>query len=906
MLIGTNYNFNGNQLLNAVIHQGTGAPSSPQEGMMYTNTTAHTLNAYLNGSWVALSTSASSVGGGGTANQAAYWSALNVVSGVTVASGIVAHDNTGAIAAVTSTTPGAILVASATRPLFSNVTVTPNTTGFAIAGGSTTAKTLTISNTLTLAGTDSSTLNIGTGGTLGTAAYTAATAYEPALGNPGTNGFVLSSTTTGTRSWVANGFQNPMTTLGDTIYGAAAGAATRLAGPTVNGTYVLGEVVSASTSVAPAWINVNTIVAASVTNALTINNGGSGAASGATFTGASAVTISYNTVGATANVFTTLGDLVYGNVAVATRLAGPTVAGTYVLTESPAGTAVAPVWTLLNTLSASKASNLVGASLGVLYQSATDTTTALANPGAANRYLMSGAAAVPAWSTSTLVIGGNFSTASTFTVTAGAVSIANGLSTTGTFSSGGNFSTSSTFAVTGALSIGAAFTTSSAFTTTGAFTTSLTQGANLTLTLPAVATANMVYNAANPGAANQLAYAAATTPALSYITAPAALSVLTQSSNAAAPAWTTATGTGSPVMGTNPTISITTAGGLSLNYTPTNATDAVMKSYVDNIAIGLNDWKQSVHAATTANVTVASAAPNTLDGVTLAANDRILVKNQTLPAENGIYTVTTLGTGANGVWTRATDADTSAEVTTGMYLYVEEGTATNKGQYVLNTPGPITLGTTGLTFVRFNGGSALTAGNGINITGDTISLNVAASTTYTQYAIPYFPTTTTIGAIALPTVNNQVMLGLTAGAPFFSKLVLTPPATNATITITDTKTFAVSNSLTLAGADGKTINFGANSFTLSTAKDAVTYTISGTATSSASQVIPTKYTTTITGAGPHAVTHNIGTKDVTVSVYDNADNLVVCDVVTTSTTVVTLTWGFGAPGASTFRVVVTG
>lgn len=844
MLIGTNYNFNGNQLLNAVMHQATAAPSTPVEGMMYTNTTAHSLNVYLNGSWVALSTSASSIGGGGTANQAAYWSALNVASGITVTSGLLAHDNTGLPAAVTSTTPGAILVASATRPVFSNCTILPNTTGFGITGGSTTAKTLTVSNTLTLAGTDSSTLNIGAGGTLGTAAFTAATAYEPALGNPGTNGYVLSSTTGGVRSWVANGFQNPMTTLGDLLYGGASGVATRLAGSAINGTYVLTEIVVASAAVAPTWTNINTLTVA-------------------------------------------------------------------------------------------KATNLVGAAWGVPYQSAVDTTSFVAQPGAANRVFVSGANnAAPAWTGGTLTLPASGSLA----IPAFAVSFANAFAVTGAFSTSltatGNTTltlpaVSGTLATlagtealtnktingltvtstTGTLTIanGATLSIAGTLATTGAFFTSFSQSANLTLALPAVASATMIYNITNPAANNQLVYAATSGSGnVSYITAPAALSVLTQSSNAAAPAWTTATGTGSPVMGTDPTINISASNKLILNFTPSLGTDAVNKTYVDNIALGLNDWKQSVHVATTANVTLAGGAPNTLDGVTLVLNDRILVKNQSAPAENGIYYVSTLGTGANGTWTRATDADTSAEVTTGMYVYVEEGTL-GKGQWVLNTLAPITLGTTALTFVKFNGGATLIAGNGIDIAGDTLSVKVNGSTTYTQYALLYHDTTTSINRVALPGTANLALAGATAGAPYWSTLVITPTGgSNATLSIAAGKTLTVSNSLTFAGADGKTINFGSNSFTLVTAKDAVTYTISGTSGSSVTQTIPTKFTTTITGAGPHTVTHNIGTKDVSVFVYDNTDNLIMCDVVTTSTTVVTLTWGFGAPGASTYRVVVIG
>jgi phage-related tail fiber protein len=113
------------------------------------------------------------------------------------------------------------------------------------------------------------------------------------------------------------------------------------------------------------------------------------------------------------------------------------------------------------------------------------------------------------------------------------------------------------------------------------------------------------------------------------------------------------------------------------------------------------DYKASVRAATTANIaSLAGGAPNVLDGVTLVANDRILGKDQTTGSQNGIYVVTTLGTGVNGTWTRATDADGAGELTSGAIVAVEEGTANADSQWMLTTDGAITIGTTALTFVR--------------------------------------------------------------------------------------------------------------------------------------------------------------------------------------------------------------
>jgi len=172
----------------------------------------------------------------------------------------------------------------------------------------------------------------------------------------------------------------------------------------------------------------------------------------------------------------------------------------------------------------------------------------------------------------------------------------------------------------------------------------------------------------------------------------------------------------------------TLTGNLILNADPSSALGAATKQYVDGVAAGLT-YKAAVRAKTTgSNITLASAAPNTLDGVTLAANDRILVTDQTAPAENGIYYVSTLGTGANGVWTRSTDANTSAQVPGGTTAFVNEGTANADTAWTLITNNPITLGTTGLTFSQTSGLGQVVAGAGLTKTGNTLDVGTLATT----------------------------------------------------------------------------------------------------------------------------------------------------------------------------------
>jgi hypothetical protein len=151
---------------------------------------------------------------------------------------------------------------------------------------------------------------------------------------------------------------------------------------------------------------------------------------------------------------------------------------------------------------------------------------------------------------------------------------------------------------------------------------------------------------------------------------------------------------------------------------PISAQDAATKQYVDSVAQGL-DPKASCVAATTANITL--SAPQTIDGVAVVAGDRVLVKNQTLPQNNGIYIVNA------STWTRALDMDTWAEVPNA-FTFIEGGTTQADSGWVSTANAGGTLGTTPITFVQFSGAGTYTAGTGLTLTGGTFSITNTAVT----------------------------------------------------------------------------------------------------------------------------------------------------------------------------------
>ena len=151
--------------------------------------------------------------------------------------------------------------------------------------------------------------------------------------------------------------------------------------------------------------------------------------------------------------------------------------------------------------------------------------------------------------------------------------------------------------------------------------------------------------------------------------------------------------------------------------TPTADNHGATKGYVDSVAQGLT-WKESVRVATTANITLSGT--QTIDGISVVADDRVLVKQQSTRTENGIYLC------KSGSWVRADDMNAGDEFS-GAAVFVQEGTDNADTGYVCTNDGDVTVGTDNIDFTQFTGAGQLSGGDGIDITGSTISVNVDES-----------------------------------------------------------------------------------------------------------------------------------------------------------------------------------
>ena len=360
--------------------------------------------------------------------------------------------------------------------------------------------------------------------------------------------------------------------------------------------------------------------------------------------------------------------------------------------------------------------------------------------------------------------------------------------------------------------------------------------------------------------------------------------------------------------------------------TPSADLDVANKGYVDAARTGL-DVKASVKVATTEPITIASGleAGDVIDGYTLVAGDRVLVKNQSTASENGIYIAS-----ASGAASRATDADNNAEVTPGMFTFVENGTVNADSGWVLITDGTITVGTTGLSFSLFSVAGNILAGDGLSKTGDVLNVNVGTGIEIHSDALRIKSDAAGAGLGYTDGVLS-VNIGSTTGLEITSDNV--GIKLDAAIAGLETTTDGLKIKSNIAG-DGLTYTAGVlsrNTIDLGQGSDDTTGTLpvdqggtgattesgardslavggdTGTRTSSTpslarvtSQVIGNNSNTSI------AVTHNFNTRNVSVQVYDSATyDTVICDVVRTSVNVVTLSFSV-APDNGAYTVVITG
>ena len=213
---------------------------------------------------------------------------------------------------------------------------------------------------------------------------------------------------------------------------------------------------------------------------------------------------------------------------------------------------------------------------------------------------------------------------------------------------------------------------------------------------------------------------------------------------------------------------------------PSSAQDAATKAYVDSVANGL-DVKASAKYASTANVagtynngagtiTAGSNGALSIDGATPSADDRILLKDQTTATQNGLYKVTTVGSGSAAyVLTRTPDADAASEITGGAFVFVEAGTANADNGYVFTHNGTPTLGTTNITVEQFSGagqisaGAALTkTGNQLDVAVDDSTIEVSSDALQIKTTYPGQTSITTLGTIATGTWNATA-IGATKG-----------------------------------------------------------------------------------------------------------------------------------------------
>ena len=373
------------------------------------------------------------------------------------------------------------------------------------------------------------------------------------------------------------------------------------------------------------------------------------------------------------------------------------------------------------------------------------------------------------------------------------------------------------------------------------------------------------------------------------------------------------------------------ASGQAKIATPTDAAHIATKGYVDAARQGL-DVKQSVRVASTAPVAIASAleAGDVIDGVTLVAGDRVLLKDQTSASENGIYVAVSSGTGV-----RSSDANGTAdtgELKPGTFAFVEEGTVNSDKGFVVSTNGAITVGSSAIAWTQFSGAGSFEAGDGLSQNGNTINVNVVNNrTAITSDAVDisdnYVGQTsiTTLGTILYGTwdaTTVAVTAGGTGVESFTDNGVVYGNATSALdVTAAGTEhqvlragsggvpafgavdlsqTAATTNSLLISRG-------GTNASTEATAR--TNLAAGGTQGAGVSTPALARKVIKTVGNGvdtSFTLVHSFNTREVMIQVFDASSyDTVIADTVRTDANTVTISFSV-APSSNAFTVVVIG
>jgi hypothetical protein len=314
--------------------------------------------------------------------------------------------------------------------------------------------------------------------------------------------------------------------------------------------------------------------------------------------------------------------------------------------------------------------------------------------------------------------------------------------------------------------------------------------------------------------------------------------------------------------------------------TPTEATHAATKGYVDAARQGL-DVKRSVRVATTATLTLSEALVNgnSIDGVTLVTGDRVLVKEQATASQDGIYVVLA----EEGTAVRAADADGTADTGTvsgGTFTFVEEGTLYADTGWVVSNNGPITVGTNAMNWVQFSGAGSIVAGDGLTKDGSTLYVNDDNTTIY---------------------IDGSDNLGVKSSSVQYQTLLSNGSSTTAAWgRLPLSSSAAVEGQLPIASG-------GTSASTVSGARDA----LAAGGTQGGALLGPSLTRKVVMGLGngvdtSFVVQHGFDTRNVMVQVYDTATyDTVITDTVRTDADNVTISFST-APGSNDYTVVVIG